>query len=149
MKKIIIGTLGALFASAIAVAVWSSNVKANDLLAMNVEALAGAEWVGGEYIKGQPLTNWKTYPVQCQEEKTTAEYSLNYGYSMGQGASVKVSDPYGISSVSVGGSNTSYSNYSEKGTKGTGSDLSMTKEVCGKGAGCCLSSAPEGSNPCI
>jgi len=158
MKKIIIGTLGALFASAIAVAVWSSNVRANDLLASNIEALAGGSakyyYEGGVYEKGGLFSNWKDYYIHCVVEEfvptsrtTTTTTTTEKTYSQ------RVKSSFFQESISSIGSGSEMTiKESTKSVSETKEDFKVvfdgTAKVCGDGEGSCYAIAKYGNNPC-
>lgn len=92
----------------------------------NIEALAG-----DEYHQGQPGTNWKTYTITCV---AYGESSDNWYFKSGSYVNVNGVE-VGVDYEIGGGGSSSYEPFE------------FSKDVCGYGAGLCLTSAPSG-HPC-
>lgn len=115
----------------------------NDLLAMNIEALAqdesGERRRGDEYHRGLSGTNWKLYEVLCEGSATqVSENSTEYEWKFDA-----VSGAYNV----VVKASYSGSGSSEDKTETYYETTYWYRDVCGKGAGFCHDDAPDG-HPC-
>ena len=115
----------------------------NDLLVLNIEALANDESgelvKGDEYHRGQTGTNWQVYTILCTGNATQVnEHSDKYEWGFDA-----VTGSYNVVVKA------SYSGGSSSGEKTETYYETTTwrKDVCGKGGGFCMDDAPDG-HPC-
>ncbi len=116
----------------------------NDLLAMNIEALAndesGERKRGDEYHRGLTGLNWKLYEVECVGSATQVrKYSNKYEW--------KYDAVTGSYNVVVKASYSGSGSFEEE-TEIHYESTTWFRDACGKGSGFCYDDAPDG-HPCL